>query len=60
MVRSSSETFRRSTRISAASAVVSPGAFPSSTSTWRSHLRSVSALIPSRDATALIAAHCDG
>ena len=38
----------------------SPGAPPSSTAACRIHLRSVSALIPSRRATAVIAAYSDG
>lgn len=37
-----------------------PGAWPSSISAWRTHLRSVSAVIPSRLATAVIAAYSDG
>jgi hypothetical protein len=37
--------------------VGTPGAWPASTSAWRSHLRSVSALIPSRPAIARIAAY---
>ena len=60
MVCSSSRFFRRSSRISADSALVTPGALPPSTSACRIHLRSVSALIPSRPETALIAAHCVG
>ena len=52
MVCSSSRFFRRSSRISADSALLTPGAFPSSTSACRIHLRSVSALIPSRPETA--------
>jgi hypothetical protein len=59
IVRSSSDTFRRSARTSAASAVLTPGFAPSSTSACRSHLRSVSAVIPSRPATAVIAANSD-
>ena len=61
MVCSSSRFLRRSSRISADSAVLAPGFSPSSISACRTHLRSVSALpIPSRDATSLIAAHSDG
>src|SRR5258708_15519807 len=60
MVRSSLPTLRLSSRTSLDDSVVTPGAWPSSTAAWRIHLRSVSALIPSRPATALIAAYSDG
>ena len=60
IVRSSSLTLRLSARISLEASVVTPGAWPSSTAAWRIHLRSVSALIPSRPATAVIAAYSDG
>ncbi len=60
MVRSSSPTLRLSSRTSLDDSVVTPGAPPSSTAARRIHLRSVSALIPSRPATALIAAYSDG
>jgi hypothetical protein len=60
MVCSSSRFFLFSSRICADSAVLVPGVFPSSTSAWRSHCRSVSAAIPSRPATALIAANSVG
>ena len=40
--------------------VVTPEARPSSTAAWRIHLRSVSGVIPSRLATAVIAAYSDG
>jgi len=60
MVCSSSRFFLLSSRISADSLLVTPGACPSSTAAWRSHLRSVSALIPKRPATAVIAAYSDG
>ena len=59
-MRSISLTLRRSSRISFDASVVTPGACPSSTAAWRSHLRSVSALIPSRRATAVIAAYSEG
>jgi hypothetical protein len=42
------------------SSVVTPAVLPESTSSWRVHSRSVSALIPRRPATAVIAAHCVG
>src|SRR5258708_1063192 len=60
MVCSSSRFFHRSSRISADTVLVTPAAVPSSTAAWRIHLRSVSALIPSRPATAVIAAYSDG
>src|SRR5258708_22278483 len=60
MVRSSSPTLRLSSRTSLDDSVVTPGAPPSSTAAPRIHLRSVSALIPTRPATALIAAYSDG
>jgi hypothetical protein len=60
MVCSSSRFLRRSSRISAASPLDTPGAVPSSISAWRIHLRSVYALIPSRPETAVIAAHSVG
>ena len=59
MVRSGSPNLRRSSRTSFDAAVVIPGAYPSSAAAGRSHLRSVSGLIPSRLATALIAAYSD-
>jgi hypothetical protein len=36
-----------------------PAASPASTSAWRTHLRSVSAVIPNRDEIAHIAAHSE-
>jgi hypothetical protein len=60
MVCSSSRFLRFSSRICADSAVLVPGDIPSSTSAWRSHLRSVSGVIPSRPATAVIAAYSAG
>ena len=59
-VCSSSRFLRRSSRISLAASLDTPGAWPSSISAWRTHLRSVSAVIPSRLATAVIAAYSDG
>jgi hypothetical protein len=59
-VRSSSDTLRLSSRISLADSELTPGACPSSTAAWRIHLRSVSGVIPSRRATAVIAAYSDG
>jgi hypothetical protein len=60
IVRSSSLTFRLSSRISFEASVVTPGAWPSSTAACRIHLRSVSGTIPSLRATAVIAAYSDG
>src|SRR5882724_3874299 len=54
IVCSISRFLRFSSRTCADSAVLVPGAVPSSTSAWRSHLRSVSGVIPSRLATAVI------
>jgi hypothetical protein len=46
--------------ISADSSLVVPARWPASTSAWRTHLRTVSAVpTPSFWATALIAAHCE-
>jgi hypothetical protein len=57
MVRSSSAFLRLSSRISRAVSVGTPGACPASTSACRSHLRSVSELIPGRDEISRITAH---
>jgi hypothetical protein len=58
--RRSSATSRLSRLTSADSSLVNPGRVPPSTSAWRIHLRSVSALpMPSLCATAPIAAHSD-
>jgi hypothetical protein len=60
IVRSSSLTLRLRSRISPEASVVTPGAWPSSTAACRIHLRSVSGAIPSRRATAVIAAYSEG
>src|SRR5712692_7669436 len=60
MVCSSSRFFLFSSRTCADSAEVVPVVFPSSTSAWRSHWRSVSGAIPSRPATDVIAAYSVG
>jgi hypothetical protein len=55
-------TFRlsfSSSRSSAADSVGNPGASPASLSAWRTRLRSVSALIPNRAETAVIAAYSE-
>ena len=49
-----------SSQISCEASVVTSGAWPSSTAAWRIHLRSVSGVISSRPATAVIAAYSDG
>jgi hypothetical protein len=52
---------RFSRLISADSSLVTPGRWPASTSAWRTHLRSVSAVpMPSFSATAQIAGQSDG
>ena len=60
MVCSSSRFLRFSSRICADSAVLVPGAVPSSTSACLIQWRSVSGAIPSHPATALIAAYSVG
>ena len=60
MARRSSFTSRSSSLSRWASLLVSPGRWPSSRSTCRIHRRSVSFVIPSFGAMALIAAHWDG
>ncbi len=60
MVRSSSLTLRLSSRLFFAASELTPGACPSSTAARRIHLRSVSGVIPSRRATAVIAAGSGG
>jgi hypothetical protein len=60
IVRSNSAFLRFNARISIASPLVTPGRWPASTSACRNHFRSVSAFIPSRPDTALIAAHSVG
>ena len=59
--RRSSAFFRLSRLISACSSLVRPGRVPASTSAWRTHLRSVSAVpMPSFSATAQIAGQSEG
>src|SRR5262249_39731264 len=61
LARRSSAFSRFSRLISACSSLVSPGRVPASTSAWRTHLRSVSAVpMPSFSATAQIAGQSDG
>jgi hypothetical protein len=60
LARRSSATSRLSRMISADSSQVAPARWPVSTSAWRTHLRTVSAVpIPSFWAIAPIAAHCE-
>jgi hypothetical protein len=59
MVRSSSAHLPLSSRISRADSVGTPGACPASTSDWRTHVRTVSAPVPSRAEMTLMAAHSD-
>ena len=60
LARLSSAFSRRSRFSSADSSDVSPGRWPASTSVWRTHLRTVSAVpIPSSLATSFVAAHSD-
>ena len=60
MVCSSSALRRLSALISAAASLVTPSRAPPSTCCLRIQLRSVSAFIPSRVGTAVIAAHSLG
>ena len=59
IVCSSSRFFLRSSRSSRLSSLDTPAASPASISAWRTHLRSVSGLIPSRPEIAFIAAHSE-
>src|SRR5581483_3484710 len=60
LARRSSRFSRSSSRIRSRSALLTPGRRPPSTSARRTHLRSVSGVIPNLPASDEIAAHSDG
>ena len=59
LARRSSQFSRSSSRSRSRSSLVSPGRVPASTSARRTHVRSVSAVIPNFEAIEVIVAHCD-